>query len=192
MLNNSNDLKGYKSDLLGTVMIRNVYKGVYNMKLENGWETSFLEVVQNSEFKKEAVLSQLLCEDSEEVEELVDDYGYEEIIEREHDDELAEVLGEELFDEMERHVFLSSQPEEKLISFVNGLGFHVLDWIVLLETEFGIDSVHFTSDAVKMLEKRFRQFPYIEDKTIFDMTFGEAMDVLESITGLQLKEKMNV
>lgn len=173
-------------------MIRNVYKGVYNMKLENGWETSFLEVVQNSEFKKEAVLSQLLCGDSEEVEELVDDYGYEEIIEREHDDELAEVLGEELFGEMERHVFLSSQPEEKLISFVNGLGFHVLDWIVLLETEFGIDSVHFTSDAVKMLEKRFRQFPYIEDKTIFDMTFGEAMDVLESITGLQLKEKMNV
>ena len=26
------------------------------MKLENGWETSFLEVVQNSEFKKEALL----------------------------------------------------------------------------------------------------------------------------------------
>ena len=93
---------------------------------------------------------------------------------------------------MERHVFLSSQPEEKLISFVNGLGFHVLDWIVLLETEFGIDSAHFTSDAVKMLEKRFRQFPYIEDKTIFNVTFGEAMDVLESITGLQLKEKMNI
>ena len=43
------------------------------MKLENGWETSFLEVVQNSEFKKEALLSQLLCQDSEEVEELVDD-----------------------------------------------------------------------------------------------------------------------
>ncbi|AJH73380.1 hypothetical protein DJ86_644 [Bacillus cereus ATCC 4342] len=137
------------------------------MKLENGWETSFLEVVQNSEFKKEALLSQLLFADSEEVEELVDDYGYEEIIDREHDDELADILGEELFSEMERHVFLSSQPEEKLISFVNGLGFHVLDWIVLLETEFGIDSAHFTSDAVKMLEKRFRQFPYIEDKTIF-------------------------
>ena len=49
-------------------MIRNVYKGVHNMKLENGWETSFLEVVQNSEFKKEALLSQLLCQDSEEVE----------------------------------------------------------------------------------------------------------------------------
>ena len=32
-----------------------------------------LEVVQNSEFKKEALLSQLLCQDSEEVEELVDD-----------------------------------------------------------------------------------------------------------------------
>jgi hypothetical protein len=43
-----------------------------------------------------------------------------------------------------------------------------------------------------MLEKRFRQFPYIEEKTIFDMTFEEAMDVLESITGLQLKGKMNV
>lgn len=34
-----------------------------------------LEVVQNSEFKKEALLSQLLCQDSEEVEELVDDYA---------------------------------------------------------------------------------------------------------------------
>ena len=67
----------------------------------------------------------------------------------------------------------------------------MLDWIVLLETEFGIDSANFTSDAVKLLEKRFRQFPYIEDKTIF-MTFGESMDVLESVTGLQLKEKMNV
>lgn len=84
------------------------------MKLENGWETSFLEVVQNSEFKKDAILSQLLFADGEEVEELVDDYGYEEIIEREHDDELAEVLGEELFDEMERHVFLSSKPEKNL------------------------------------------------------------------------------
>ena len=124
-----------------------------------------LEVVQNSEFKKEALLSQLLCQDSEEVEELVDDYGYEELVEREHDDELAEILGEELFSEMERQVFLSSNPEEKLISFVNGLGFHVLD-CVLLETEFGIDSANFTSDAVKLLEKRFRQFPYIEDKTI--------------------------
>ena len=40
-----------------------------------------------------------------------------------------------------------------------------------------------------MLEKRFRQFPYIEDNTIFDMTFGESMDVLESVTGLQLKGK---
>lgn len=93
---------------------------------------------------------------------------------------------------MERQVFLSSNPEEKLIAFVNGLGFHVLDWIVLLETEFGIDSANFTSDAVKVLEKRFRQFPYIEDNTIFDMTFGESMDVLESVTGLQLKEKMNI
>ncbi len=73
----------------------------------------FLEVVQNSEFKKDAQLNQLLFADSEEVEELVDDYGYEEIIDREHDDELAHILGEELFSEMERHVFLSSQPEEK-------------------------------------------------------------------------------
>ncbi|QQA24568.1 hypothetical protein I6G76_29590, partial (plasmid) [Bacillus cereus] len=46
-------------------------------------ETSFLEVVQKSEFKKDAQLSQLLFADSEEVEELVDDYGYEEIIDRE-------------------------------------------------------------------------------------------------------------
>ena len=38
----------------------------------------------------------MLCQDSEEVEELVDDYGYEELVEREHDDELAEILGEEL------------------------------------------------------------------------------------------------
>lgn len=162
------------------------------MKLEQGWETSFLTVVQQSEFKKEALRSQLLCMDGEEVEELVDDYGYEEIVGREHDEEIAEILGEELFSEMERRVFLSSQPEEKLISFLNGLGFHILDWIVLLETEFGIDSAAFTSDAVKMLEKRFRQFPYIEDKTVFDMTIGEAMDILESVTGLQLKEKMNI
>ncbi|MBO1626544.1 hypothetical protein [Bacillus arachidis] len=162
------------------------------MKLERGWETNFLEVVQTSAFKKGALRSQLLCVDGEEVEELADDYGYDEIVNREHDEELAEILGEELFSEMERHVFLSSQPEEKLISFVNGLGFHILDWIVLLETEFGIDSAIFTSDAVKMIEKRFRQFPYIEDKTIFDMTIGEAMDALESVTSLQLKEKMNI
>ncbi|PEE41815.1 hypothetical protein [Bacillus pseudomycoides] len=162
------------------------------MNLEQGWETSFLEVIQKSEFKKGALRSQLLCMDGEEVEEIVDDYGYEEIVNREHDEELAEILGEELFGEMERYVFLSSQPEEKLISFVNGLGFHILDWIVLLETEFGIDSAVFSSDAVKVLEKRFRQFPYIEDKTIFDMTIGEAMDVLESVTGLQLKEKMSI
>lgn len=83
-------------------MIRNVYKGVHNMKLENGWETSFLEVVQKSEFKKDAQLSQLLFADSEEVEELVDDYGYEEIIDREHDEELADILGEELFSEIGR------------------------------------------------------------------------------------------
>ncbi|PFE05579.1 hypothetical protein COE15_04655 [Bacillus cereus] len=162
------------------------------MKLERGWETNFLEVVQTSAFKKGALRSQLLCVDGEEVEELADDYGYDEIVNREHDEELAEILGEELFSEMERHVFLSSQPEEKLISFVNGLGFHILDWIVLLETEFGIDSAIFTSDAVKMIEKRFRQFPYIEDKTIFDMTIGEAMNALESVTSLQLKEKMNI
>ncbi|WIY60276.1 hypothetical protein [Bacillus arachidis] len=162
------------------------------MKLERGWETNFLEVVQTSAFKKGALRSQLLCVDGEEVEELADDYGYDEIVNREHDEELAEILGEELFSEMERHVFLSSQPEEKLISFVNGLGFHILDWIVLLETEFGIDSAIFTSDVVKMIEKRFRQFPYIEDKTIFDMTIGEAMDALESVTSLQLKEKMNI
>lgn len=131
--------------------------------------------------------------DGEEVEELVDDYGYEEIINREHDEEVAEILGDELFSEMERHVFLSAQSEEKLISFLNGLGFHVLDWIVLLETEFGIDSALFTSDAVKMLEKRLRQFPYVEEnKTIFDMTVDEAMDLLENITGVQLKEKMNI
>ncbi|KEK26182.1 hypothetical protein [Bacillus gaemokensis] len=162
------------------------------MKLEQGWETSFLEVVQKSEFKKGALRIQLLCMDGEEVEEIVDDYGYDEIVNREHDEELAEILGEELFSEMERHVFLSSQPEEKLISFVNGLGFHILDWIVLLETEFGIDSAVFTSDSVKMLEKRFRQFPHVEDKAIFDMTIGEAIDVLESVTGLQLKEKMSI
>lgn len=146
----------------------------------------------NKCIQKGALRSQLLCVDGEEVEELADDYGYDEIVNREHDEELAEILGEELFSEMERHVFLSSQPEEKLISFVNGLGFHILDWIVLLETEFGIDSAIFTSDVVKMIEKRFRQFPYIEDKTIFDMTIGEAMDALESVTSLQLKEKMNI
>lgn len=78
------------------------------MKLENGWETSFLEVVQNSEFKKDAILSQLLFADSEEVEELVDDYGYEEIIEREHDDELAGILGEELSVSRAKRILIST------------------------------------------------------------------------------------
>ena len=151
-----------------------------------------LEVVQNSEFKKEALLSQLLCQDSEEVEELVDDYGYEELVEREHDDELAEILGEELFSEMERQVFLSSNPEEKLISFVNGLGFHVLDWIVLLETEFGIDSANFYIRCCEGVRKAFQTVSIHRGQDNFDMTFGESMDVLESVTGLQLKEKMNV
>ncbi|MDH2888769.1 hypothetical protein ACRS6Y_10690 [Bacillus cytotoxicus] len=162
------------------------------MKLQEGWNTSFLEVVQKSAFKKDASRSQLLCVDGEEIEELVDDYGYDEIVSHEHDEEIADVLGEQLFGEMERYVFLTSQPKEKLITFINGLGFHVLDWIVLLETEFGIDSSLFTSDIVKMLEKRFKEFPYMEDKAIFDMTIREAMDVLESVTGLQLKEKMEI
>ena len=68
-----------------------------------------LEVVQNSEFKKEALLSQLLCQDSEEVEELVDDYGYEELVEREHDDELAEILGELLVRWNAKYSYLQTQ-----------------------------------------------------------------------------------
>ena len=124
-----------------------------------------LEVVQNSEFKKEALLSQLLCQDSEEVEELVDDYGYEELVEREHDDELAEILGEELLVRWNaKYSYLQIQKKTYFIR--QWIRFSCARFIVLLETEFGIDSANFTSDAVKLLEKRFRQFPYIEDKTI--------------------------
>lgn len=163
------------------------------MNLEQGWQTSFLEVVQQSAFKKGALLSQLLFQDGEEVEELVDDYGYEEIVNREHDEELEDILGEDLFYDLERHVLSTSNPEEKLISFMNGLGFHVLDWIVLLETEFDVDSALFSSDVVKQLEKRFRIFPYIEeDKSIFNMTLEAAMDLLEEVTGLEVKSKMNI
>ncbi|MGG0187058.1 hypothetical protein [Bacillus rhizoplanae] len=163
------------------------------MQLEQGWKTNFLTVVQQSEYKKGALLAQLLFEDGEEVEELVDDYGYEEIINREHDDELEEILGEELFYELERNVFVSSQSKEKFISFINGLGFHLLDCIVLLESEFHVDSAMFSSDAVKKMEKRFHKFPYVEgDQTIFDMTLEEVVELLENASGLQIKENMTV
>ena len=42
-------------------MIRNVYKGVHNMKLENGWKRAFRSRTK-SEFKKDAQLSQLLLQ----------------------------------------------------------------------------------------------------------------------------------
>ncbi|SFI48062.1 MULTISPECIES: hypothetical protein [unclassified Bacillus (in: firmicutes)] len=163
------------------------------MNVEQGWKTNFLTVIQQSEYKKGATLAQLLFEDGEEAEELVDDYGYEEIINREHDEELEEILGEELFYELERNVFMSSQPKEKFITFLNGLGFQSLDYIVLLEAEFHVDSAMFSADAVKKLEKRFPKFPYVEDKqTIFDMTLEEAIELLENVTGLKIKENMNV
>ncbi|WP_369902620.1 hypothetical protein [Bacillus manliponensis] len=163
------------------------------MKLEQGWQTSFLEVVQQSEFKKGASLQQLLFQDGEEVEELVDDYGYEEIVNREHDEELEDILGEDLFYTLERHVLSASNSEGKLISFLDGLGFHVLDWIVLLETEFDVKSALFSSEVVKQIEKRFRMFPYVEgDKTIFHMTLEEVIHLLESVTGLAVKSKMNI
>ncbi|HDX9577621.1 hypothetical protein M3215_07690 [Bacillus cytotoxicus] len=163
------------------------------MHLEQGWKTNFLAVVQQSEYKKGATLAQLLFEDGEEVEELVDDYGYEEIIDREHDEELEETLGEELYYELERNAFLSTQPKEKLISFINGLGFQSLDYIVLLESEFRVDSAMFSSDAIKKMEKRFPKFPYVEgSSTIFEMTLEEAIELVENVTGLSIKEKMNV
>lgn len=163
------------------------------MRLEQGWKTNFLTVVQQSEYKKDATLAQLLFEDGEEVEELVDDYGYEEIINREHDEELAEILGEELYYELERNVFLSTQPKEKFISFINGLGFQLLDYIVLLESEFRVDSAMFSSDTIKKMEKRFSKFPYVEGgQTIFELTLEEAIELVENVTGLSIKENMNV
>lgn len=163
------------------------------MNLEQGWKTNFLTVVQQSEYKKGATLAQLLFEDGEEVEELVDDYGYEEIINREHDEELEEILGEDLFYELERNVFLSSQSKEKFISFINGLGFQLLDYIVLLESEFRVDSAMFSSDTIKKMEKRFPKFPYVEgSQTIFEMTLEEAIELIENVSGLQIKDNMNV
>ncbi|MEH7462466.1 hypothetical protein V7166_10415 [Bacillus thuringiensis] len=163
------------------------------MNLEQGWKTNFLTVVQQSEYKNGATLAQLLFEDGEEVEELVDDYGYEEIINRGHDEELEEILGEDLFYELERNVFLSSQSNEKFISFINGLGFQLLDYIVLLESEFRVDSAMFSSDTIKKMEKCFPKFPYVEgSQTIFEMTLEEAIELLENVTGLQVKENMNV
>lgn len=163
------------------------------MRLEQGWKTNFLTVVQQSEYKKDATLAQLLFEDGEEVEELVDDYGYEEIINREHDEELAEILGEELYYELERNVFLSTRPKEKFISFINGLGFQLLDYIVLLESEFRVDSAMFSSDTIKKMEKRFSKFPYVEGgQTIFELTLEEAIELVENVTGLSIKENMNV
>lgn len=153
------------------------------MNIQEQWETSFLEVVRQSALKRGATLEQLLFEDSEEVEELMDDYGYEAILEREHDDELEALLGEELLQVMENTVLEAKHPRAELISFINGLGFHLLDWVALLEEEFGISSERFTSEVTKKMEKRLRHFPYIDDdKTVFDLTFGEAMELLERIT----------
>jgi hypothetical protein len=153
-------------------------------------ETAFLTVVQESEFKKDASLKQLLCLEGEEVEELLDDYGYEAILAREHDDELEELLGTELFNELERRVFTSSSPREELISFVNGLGFHILDWIVVLEMEYGIANEVFSSDIIKKMEKRLPHFPYLEkDQTIFNLNVQEVSQLLEKVTDGQIRIK---
>jgi hypothetical protein len=152
------------------------------MKLQNGWETSFLQIVQQSDFKRDASLSQLMFEEGEEVEELIDDYGFDEILAREHDEELREIMGDELFEKMEAYVFASSS-REKLITFINGLGFHVLDCIVLLESAFNISSELFTKEAIKKVEKRLPQFPYVQDeRTIFDLSIQEVADLLKSVT----------
>ncbi|MFD3447738.1 hypothetical protein ACFDTO_24420 [Microbacteriaceae bacterium 4G12] len=146
-------------------------------------EANFLTVVQQSGFKRDASISQLLFTSSEDVEELVDDYGYEEILSRDQDEELVNILGEELFEEMQQYVFSSSNPQDQLITFMNGLGFHVLDLIVILETEFHINSQKFTPDVIKKLEKRLPHFPYIEgEKTIFSLTVAEVFELLHQVT----------
>ncbi|WP_129727216.1 hypothetical protein [Ectobacillus funiculus] len=153
------------------------------MNIQDQWDVKFLDVVRQSELKRGATREQLLFPDSEEVEELMDDYGYEAVLEREHDDELEDILGEELMELIERSVFSAEHPRQQLISFINGLGFHLLDWIVLLETEFGVSSTKFTGEATKKMEKRLSHFPYIDRETsIFDVTFGEAIELLERVT----------
>ncbi|WP_028399196.1 hypothetical protein [Ectobacillus panaciterrae] len=153
-------------------------------------EALFLTIVQQSEFKKGASLAQLMCFESEEAEELVDDYGYEAILAREHDDELEDILGEELFNELEYRVFAEGSSRDKLISFVNGLGFHLLDWIVILETECGIPNEAFTPDVTKKMERRLPHFPYLdEEKTIFDLTVRETAELLQQVTDGQAHMK---
>ncbi|MFX3624900.1 MAG: hypothetical protein ACE3JP_12905 [Ectobacillus sp.] len=152
------------------------------MQLQDVWNTNFLTVVRQSELKKGAILSQLLFFEREEVEELIDDYGYEEILERKHDEELKEILGEELFQELERRID-GGNSREQLIAFVNGLGFHILDWIMLLEAEFSISGEAFAGEAIKKLEKRLPHFPYVEEgKVIFEYTMEETVRLLNKLT----------
>ncbi|MBO9129658.1 hypothetical protein [Bacillus sp. 165] len=156
------------------------------MNLQHGWETSFLQIVQQSEFKQGASRTQLLFGEGEEVEEIVDDYDFDEILTREYDEELREVMGNQLFAEMETYVF-AAPSREKLITFINGLGFHFLDCIVVFETMFNIESEYFTKDIIKKVEKRLRDFPYVQNETtIFDLTLGEVADVLNRVTDGEL------
>ncbi|MCP8967108.1 hypothetical protein [Ectobacillus ponti] len=144
---------------------------------------TFLQTVQESEFKKGASREQLLFADTEEVEELADDVGYDEILQREHDEELSELLGAELFAMLEQQVWSGGASKEKLISFFNGLGFHLLDLVVVLETQFGVPGHVFTPEVLKKMEKRIPRFPYLEgEKTILDVTVSEAAHILQEVT----------
>ncbi|UOY94002.1 hypothetical protein MUG87_07805 [Ectobacillus sp. JY-23] len=142
----------------------------------------FLTVVQESDFKKQASKEQLLCEAREEIEELVDDYGYEEILSGEHDDELCELLGEELFQQWLDSLRGSSDMRQQAIAFINGLGFEILDLIVILETECSISSDIFTSEIIKKMEKQLYEFPMLGDMSIFDLTMEEVDAHLLRIT----------
>ncbi|WP_416827219.1 hypothetical protein [Ectobacillus polymachus] len=145
---------------------------------------SFLNVVQQSQLKKNASLEQLLCLLKEDVEELADEVGYEAMIEREYDEELEELLGESLFLELQNRLLVAKDGREEFITFIDGLGFHLLDWAIVLETECGVHADFFTSEILKKIEKRFPRFPYVnQTTTIFDLTIKEVNELLIQTTG---------
>ncbi|WP_379966301.1 hypothetical protein [Ectobacillus sp. sgz5001026] len=144
----------------------------------------FLEVIQQSESKRNASFNQLLSTAREDVEELADEASYEAMIAGEYDDELENLLGESLFHDLQNRLLEETNKREALIQFIDGLGFHILDWIVVLETECGVRADAFTTETIKALEKHFPYFPYVnETTTIFEKTVQEVNELLKHIAG---------
>lgn len=144
----------------------------------------FLEVIQQSESKRNASFDQLLSTAREDVEDLADDASYEAMIAGEYDDELENLLGESLFHDLQNRLLEATDKREVLIQFIDGLGFHILDWIVVLETECGVRADAFSTETIKILEKRLPHFPYVNQATtIFDVTVKEVNELLKNIAG---------